>query len=139
MRREIASQDRAELRLLHHLAKLQKTGKSTLPEGHIRADPIRHFCGTSSGYSMALRMGIPRIHLVMALPEVMMMKFGFNYAMLIPDMLLEAVAHDDMGWSVLSVVLDKQHHLKSTRLRKAALPKQNHYRKPDLMSVRIEE
>ena len=139
LRRDMASLDRAELRLLHYLENLQKTGKSSLPEGYIRDDPIRHFCGTSSVYSMALRMGIPWVHLVMALPEVMMMKFGFNYAMLVPDMLLEAVAYDDMGWSVLSVVLDKQHHFKSTHLRMAAMPKQNHYRKPDLMSVRIEE
>ncbi len=139
MRIELASLDRAELRLLHYLAKLQKTGKSYLPERHIRIDPIRHFCGVSSGYAMALRLGISWIHLIMALPEVMMMKFGFNHSMLIRDMLLETVAYDDLGWSVLSVVLDKQHHFKSTRLCMAALPKPNQYRKPNLMSVRIEE
>ena len=139
MRKERASLDRAEIRLLHHLARLQKTGNSGLPEGQIRTDPIRHFCGTTSGYSMALGMGIPWIHLVISLPEVMMMKFGFNYAMFIPNMLLETVAYDDMGWIVLSVVLDKQHHFNSTCLKMASMPNQNHYRKPDLMSVRIED
>ena len=64
----------------------------------------------------------------------MMIKFGFNYTMLMPDRLLETVAYDDMGWSVLSVV-----QVKSTRLRMAAMPKKNHYRKPDLKSVRIEK
>ena len=60
----------------------------------------------SSGYSMAVRMGIPWIHLVMALPEIMMMKFGLSYAMLIPDLPLEVVALDPAASSVLAVVTD---------------------------------
>ncbi len=46
LRRELASIGRANW-LLHYLAKLKMTGKSCLPEGNFRADPIRHFCGTS--------------------------------------------------------------------------------------------
>ncbi len=75
---------------------------------------------------MALRLGIPWIHLVMALPEIMIQKFGVSYTFLIPDVPLEAVAMDPTGWSVLAVVTNQHHRLLTTPLRMSVLPPVNH-------------
>ena len=142
-KRDIAAQDRAEMTYLYYLQKLQEDGRlkwgNKVVINVLKKDPYPFFMGASSGYSMALRMGIPWVHLVMALPEIMLQKFGVSYTFLIPDVPLQAVAFDPAGWSVLGVVLNQHHRLLTTPMRMSQLPPINHYGFPDYMSSQIDK
>ncbi len=99
-KRDIAAQDRAEMTYLYYLQKLQSAFRlkwgNKLVEKALKKDLYPYFRGTTSGYAMALRLGIPWVHLVMALPEIMMQKFGVSYTFLIPDVTLDGV--EDYAW-----------------------------------------
>ena len=134
-KRIIGAQDRDELGLLRHLRKWAET-KGLKNEIGFGFDNL--FQGMSTGEQMAQRLGVSILDLIVALPDIMLQKFGLIYTTMIPDLPLEMVAIDMTSWNVLSVVVGTSGMMHGTAVRLRNMPIGSHFAQPVHMGKAIE-
>ena len=131
----IGAQDRDELGLLRHLRKWAEA-KGLKNEVGFRFDNLLQ--GMSRREQMAQRLGVSILDLIVALPDIMLQKFGLIYTTMFPDLPLEMVAIDMTSWNVLSVVVGTFSMIHGTASRLKTMPIGSHFAQPVHMGRAVE-